>query len=321
MHKQDTLQKILEFIARNKDGVIVIYGPTASGKSSLSVWIVDQLLEQQKNAAIISADSRQIYRHMDIGTDKISLSERTRIQHYGIDLVNPDERYTAYQRQQSTKSWIQDIQSSQGIPFVVGGTGLYIDTIYKNFSLSPDVDPNRKRRQELQTQESQDPWSLWIYLQQVDPTSAKKLHPNNIRYIIRALEIYEQTWLAKSDLVTTHDPDWPLLMIHLNPSPALSDKKIRTRVEEMLEEGLIEEVQKLSAKWYTSQHQAMNGIGYKQTLEWLENWTNSHQDLIESIVLATTRYAKRQRSRFRRYTHDALHAPRPRVEYIEYPIH
>lgn len=94
---------------------------------------------------------------MDIGTDKISLSERTRIQHYGIDLVNPDERYTAYQRQQSTKSWIQDIQSSQGIPFVVGGTGLYIDTIYKNFSLSPDVDPNRKRRQELQTQESQDP--------------------------------------------------------------------------------------------------------------------------------------------------------------------
>ena len=200
----------------------------------------------------------------------------------------------------------------------MGGTGLYIDTLYKNFSLVDDVDPDRARREQLQLQELQNPWSVRQELYRIDPVSAEQLHPNNLRYIIRALEIYEQSWTPKSILAQERDPDWPVMMIHLSISKDDSLQKITNRVDEMIQDWLIDEVRALLDQGYTGDFQAMNGIGYRQTLERLETWSSDLQELKDSIVLATTRYAKRQRSWFRRYQADALDHPKTGVIYKTY---
>lgn len=180
---------------------------------------------------------------MDIGTDKISQEDRERVNHYGIDLIDPDGEYTAHQRQQDTKQRISDIQSRGNIPFIVGGTGLYIDTIYKNFSLPPDVKANRSRREELDVLELEQPGYLWNLLNSFDPETAAEFHPKNTRYLIRAIEIYEQTGIPKSILVQEHPVDHPLLMISLTRDLETANTMIHKRVEEMIDRGLVTEVQ------------------------------------------------------------------------------
>lgn len=172
---------------------------------------------------------------MDIGTDKISQADRDKVPHYAIDLIDPDGEYTAHQRQQDTKQRISDIQSRGNIPFIVGGTGLYIDTIYKNFSLPPDVKANRTRREELDTLEAGQPGYLWNLLNSFDPATAAEFHPKNTRYLIRAIEIYEQTGIPKSILVQEHPVDHPLLMISLTRDLEIANTMIHKRVEEMIE--------------------------------------------------------------------------------------
>lgn len=141
---------------------------------------------------VISSDSRQIFRKMDIGTDKISAEIRAKIPHYQIDIVNPDETYTAGQWKEATDHYIDQILSKGQFPFIVGGTGLYIDTIYKNFSL-PECPPDYELRAKLEMQEAQSPGFLHRELSKVDPEEAQKLHPNSLRYLVRALEIYQKT--------------------------------------------------------------------------------------------------------------------------------
>ena len=236
---------ITQLRERHPDLVVIIYGPTATGKSGLSLRLADLFAKEKIGLEIISADSRQVYRYMDIGTDKISQEDRDRIPHYGIDVVNPDEEYTAHQRQQDTKKWLSDILGSENIPVIVGGTGLYIDTIYKNFNLPQDVKANRERRAELDELELQDPGYLRNYLHEIDPDTAVEFHPKNTRYIIRAIEIYEQTGIPKSIIAQEHPVDQPLLMISLNRNRDITTQFIRTRVEEMINRGLIIEVQSL----------------------------------------------------------------------------
>ena len=236
---------ITQLRERHPDLVVIIYGPTATGKSGLSLRLADLFAKEKIGLEIISADSRQVYRYMDIGTDKISQEDRDRIPHYGIAVVNPDEEYTAHQRQQDTKKWISDILGRENIPVIVGGTGLYIDTIYKNFNLPQDVKANRERRAELDELELQDPGYLRKYLHEIDPDTAVEFHPKNTRYIIRAIEIYEQTGIPKSIIAQEHPVDHPLLMISLNRNRDITTQLIRTRVEEMINRGLIGEVQSL----------------------------------------------------------------------------
>lgn len=159
--------KILDFKKRYSDGVIIIYGPTATGKSSLSLRLADIFAKKSPIGGgnkggspfieIISADSRQVYKYMDIGTDKVSVEDRQRVPHHIIDIINPDGEYTANQRQQDTKKLCSDIIARGNIPMIVGGTGLYIDTIYKNFSLPPEVKANRERRTEIEERNTQEP--------------------------------------------------------------------------------------------------------------------------------------------------------------------
>lgn len=235
--------QIKEYITQlretHPDLVVIIYGPTATGKSGLSLRLADLFVKENSRVEIISADSRQVYRYMDIGTDKISSEHRDRIPHYGIDLVDPDGEYSAHRRQQDTKNWISDILGRSGLPMIVGGTGLYIDTIYKNFNLPQDVKANRERRTELDEFELQEPGYLWNYLKSIDPDTAAEFHPKNTRYLIRAIEIYEQTGIPKSILAQEHPVDHPLLMISLSRDRDTTKELIRTRVEEMIERGLI----------------------------------------------------------------------------------
>lgn len=157
MIEQELKAYITELRETHPDLVVIIYGPTATGKSGLSLRLADLFAKENAGVEIISADSRQVYKYMDIGTDKISKEDRERVPHFGIDLVNPDGEYSAHQRQQDTKKRISDIHGRGNLPVIVGGTGLYIDTIYKNFNLPQDVKANRERRAELDALEEKDP--------------------------------------------------------------------------------------------------------------------------------------------------------------------
>lgn len=323
------MKKLLPLCTRykneNSDTVFVIYGPTATGKTSLSLTLADFL-----HAEIISADSRQIYTGMDIGTDKIDANSRQKVPHWGIDIIPPDQLYTAWQRQKDAKQWIEDIQSRGHTAMIVGGTGLYIDTIYRNMSMPPDVPPQRERRYELEALEQQQPWYCRSLLSSVDPDTAAELHPHATRFIIRALEIYEQTGIPKSQLVHENPVDHPLVMISLTRSVEKANTLIAQRVGEMIDRGLIDEVQGLLVQGYDRSLASMQWIGYKQTIQRLEKrkgerakeWNvnliekGKLSDLKESIILASVQYAKRQRTWFRRYERDAQHAPRENVYYM-----
>lgn len=335
--EQKLFEDIQSLRIQYPDLVVVIYGPTATGKSGLSLRLADLFAKSDQWVEIISADSRQVYKYMDIGTDKISSSDREQVPHYAIDIIDPDGNYTAHQRQTDTKNWISDIIARGNIPMIVWGTGLYIDTIYKNFSLPPDVKANRERRAELDQLESQEAWYCRNFLNSFDPDTAAEFHPANIRYIQRAIEIYEHTGIPKSVLVKENPVDHPLLMISLTRDSEVANRLIHRRVEEMIERWLVAEVQWLLDKWYSPDLQSMNGIWYRQTVQWLQEMSNYElwisnkkeinkeqkmanykllmANLIDSISLASVQYAKRQRTRFRRYEKDALENPKQRVIY------
>ena len=165
--------------------------------------------------------------------------------------------------------------------------------------------------------EQSEPWYIRSLLNNFDPDTAVEFHPKNTRYIIRAIEMYEQTGIPKSVLVRENPVDHPLLMVSLTRDVDTANRLIHQRVEEMIEKWLVEEVQWLLDRWYSPDLQSMNGIGYRQTVEWLKNNDNNIKNLIDTISLASIQYAKRQRTRFRRYKKDSLDNPKKDVTYIE----
>lgn len=295
---QETKSLVDTFITQNPNGVVVIRGATATGKTALSVWLAEYFPVE-----IIGADSRQLFRGMDIWTDKISQEIREKIPHHQIDIINPDEHYTAGQWKFDTEKIIADIQWRWRIPVIVWWTWLYIDTIYKNFSM-PEIPPNTELRESLYAKEAAHPWCLRTELYKIDPTEANKHHMNSIRYIIRALEIYYTSGKTKTESFTAHPPKWPLLMIWLRRSKDETNKRINKRIHEMLDEGLIEEVQWLLDQWYSPELQSMQGIWYKEVVQYINKEIN--KDKCEELIKRNTHYlAKKQRTRFRRYIADA----------------
>ena len=189
---EDAKTTISNFKDKNPDRVVIIWWATATGKSRLSVELSDFF-----DMEVISSDSRQIFRKMDIGTDKISKEIREKIPHHQIDIVDPDQTYTAGEWKDDVDKEVDDILSRWKFPFIVWWTGLYIDTIYKNFSM-PECAPDYALRNELEKKEAEEPWYVHKELTRIDPEEAAKLHPNSTRYIIRALEIYYKTWKTKT---------------------------------------------------------------------------------------------------------------------------
>ncbi|MCX6824951.1 MAG: tRNA (adenosine(37)-N6)-dimethylallyltransferase MiaA [candidate division SR1 bacterium] len=305
---QDAKEEIESFRNKNPEGVVIIRGATATGKSKLSV-----ILSKYFDEEIISADSRQIFRYMNIGTDKVSDEVISKIPHHQINVVNPDETYTSGRRKNDTYKIISEIHSRKKIPMIVGGTGLYIDTVYKNFSL-PDIPPDMKLRDELFAKEEVTPGILHQELTKVDPEEAMKLHPKSTRYIVRALEIYYKSGKTKTETFISQPPVWPLLMLGLRREKEDTNVRINARVRDMLKSGLIEEVQGLLKQGYTKDLQSMQGIGYKEVVEYLEGRC-SYNEMEDRIIIATHQLAKKQRSRFRRYIAEGIQSPRENVTY------
>ncbi len=305
--------KIEQFYEKNSQWVVLIWWPTATGKSDLSLQLTDFF-----DSEIISSDSRQIFRNMDIGTDKVSVETRKKIPHHLIDIVNPDQHYTAGQRNSDAKKIISQIVDQKKIPIVVWWTGLYIDTLYKNFSM-PEVSPDYELREKLYAEEEKNPGSLHEKLAKVDPTEAKNHHPNSIRFIVRALEIFYKTWKPKAESFFQQPVERPLLMIGLWREKEDANRRIDTRIDWMLSHGLIEEVQSLLASWYSPDLQSMQWIGYKETVAYLQNKI-SFEELSDQIKTNTHHFAKRQRTRFRRYLHDSISSPKKDVNYVNYDL-
>ena len=301
------------FLERFSDWTIIIRWATATWKSKLSLLLSDFFPTE-----IISADSRQIFRWMDIWTDKVPLTYRQKIPHHQIDIVNPDETYTAWQRKFDVENQVESILSRKKTPIIVWWTGLYIDTIYKNFQM-PECPPNYAYRDELQKKENSEPWYVYALLQQIDPEEASKLHPNATRYIIRALEIYHETWKTKTELFLHQKVTHPLLMIWLWREKEETNMRINTRIKEMLKIWLVDEVQWLLNQNFSPSLQSMQWIGYKEVI-WYIQWEYDY-DTMEELLRKNTHYlAKKQRTWFRRYIAEWIQTPRENVEYKLYYI-
>lgn len=306
-------QDILDFLLNHPDGIIVIFGQTATGKTRLSLG-----LSKYFDIEVISADSRQVYREMDIGTDKVGVNITEQIPHHQINIINPDEIYTAWQRQSDTYDIIEQIKSRGKIPCIVWWTGLYIDTIYYNFTL-PTIPPDPDYRKSLEILEQDKPGSLWSRLQEIDPIEASKNHPNSTRYIIRALEIYHKTGKTKTELMQRQPVKYPIMMIWLDQDPVLGNELINKRIYEMLDRWLVDEVKWLLSKWYDPTANSLQTIDYKQVV-WYLMWEYDHDEMIDRLKIANHQLAKKQRTRFRRYKNDLINSPVKNVVYKFYDI-
>ena len=304
---------IEDFLKKNSNGIVVVRWATATGKSRLSVE-----LSKFFDIEIISSDSRQIFKYMDIGTDKISAEIRKKIPHHLIDIINPDQYYTAWQWQKDAKKNIQKIQWRWKIPFVVGWTGLYIDTLYKNFTM-PEIWPNQKFRSEMEKLELKNPGYLHSELKKIDPDEAKKIHPKSTRYIIRALEIFHESGKTKTESFLQQEVDQPILMMGIWREKEETNELIDVRINEMIENWLIEEVQWLLNQWYTKELQSMQGIWYKEVV-WFLEWNYDKKEMIKKLEDNTHYLAKKQRTWFRRYIDDAKNNPKKNVVYKTFEL-
>ena len=303
------LKELKSWLKDNPNGVVFIVWPTASWKTQLSVDLINFGID----AEVISADSRQIYKYMDIWTDKVSKQIREKIPHHLIDIIEPDEFFTAWNWKKLALEKIEEIQSRNKVPFIVWWTWLYTDTLYKNYSL-PEAEPDFEFRKKLYEQEAKEPWILYKKLLKIDSKTAKKFHPHSIRYIIRALEIYEKIWKTKSEVCYEQKVPFPIFMIIKRVDKEIANPKIDKRINEMLNQWLVEEVKKLLDMWYTQNYQWMQSIWYKEIIPYIEKQATK-EEIIEKLQINTHRYAKRQRSFFRRYIQNMKENPKENVVY------
>jgi tRNA dimethylallyltransferase len=277
-----------------KEKLLVIIGPTAVGKTKLSIE-----LAKRYNGEIISGDSMQIYRGMDIGTAKITIEEMEGIPHHLIDIKEPDESFSVAEFQQLVRAKISEITSKGKLPIIVGGTGLYIQAVIYDYQFS-EAPADEEFRLQLETKAQEiGNEALHLELTKIDPESASQIHPNNVRRVIRALEIYHCTGKIMSEYQMNQQPDllYETALIGLTMDREKLYERINTRVEMMIAEGLLEEVSGLH-KQGIRDCQSIQAIGYKEIYDYLDGKV-SYDDAIESLKQNSRRYAKRQLTWFR----------------------
>lgn len=276
---------------------IIIAGPTGVGKTKISVALAKKL-----NGEIISADSMQIYRHMNIGTAKVTEEEKQAVPHYLIDVVEPDESYSVHDFQRAALDCIKDISVRGKVPIIVGGTGLYINSLLYDMDFQSEISDFSLREELRRVYEKQGEEVLIDVLRGLDAEKANSIDKKNIKRVIRAIEIAKYKEKNKdfsTDILPRKDMEF-LLFILSAPRQELYHR-INIRVDTMLEEGLVEEVRNLKTKYFlTREHQSMKGIGYRQILDYLEGSIQKEQ-AIEKIKQESRRYAKRQLTWFKRY--------------------
>ena len=273
--------------------MIAIVGPTAVGKSELALH-----LAQYFPLEIISADSRQVYRYMDIGTNKPSLVERAAVPHHVIDVVEPDEDFSLAMYHQLAIEALKAIKQKGKLSLLVGGSGLYVWSLVEGWKI-PEVPPDQKLRRQLEARaEQEDSQSLYRELQDIDPVAAAKINPSNIRRIIRALEVYHATGQPPSQLQRKEAPAFSVLTIGLTQERSELYRKIDWRVDKMIQRGLVEEVEQLLKRGYSSSLPSMSGIGYKQIGQFLRG-EMTLPEAIDKIKYETHRLARHQYAWFR----------------------
>lgn len=274
-------------------GLVAIVGPTAVGKSDLAFRIA-----QEFEGEIVSADSRQVYRYMDIGTAKPSLKQRAIIPHHLIDIVNPDEAFSLALYQKLAYEAIRNIQSRSKLPLLVGGSGLYIWALIEGWKI-PEVPPDHEFRHRIEEKARKEGYyALYEELQKVDPIAALKIMPTNLRRVIRALEIYEVTGYPPSQMWHKEMPSFPVFIVGLTTNREDLYQRIDLRVDKMIKDGLVEETRDLVYKGYSLNLPAMSGIGYKQIGMFLQG----KLDLplaVKQIKYETHRFARHQFAWFR----------------------
>lgn len=275
--------------------VVVIVGPTAVGKTKLSIEVA-----KRYSGEIISGDSMQVYKGLDIGTDKITPLEMQGIPHYMIDIKQPHEEFSVADFQTYVQNYIKDISQRNKLPILVGGSGLYIQAALYNYNFSPQRrDPAFTYALE-QRIEKEGIMPIYEDLKRIDPKQAANIHPNNHRRVIRALEIYETTGQTMTEHLEAQlqmESKYHPVFIGLEMDRSHLYKRINDRVDFMIKRGLIEEVRSLYDRGY--QHcQAMKGIGYKELIPYIEG-KQSLEECIQLIKRHSRRYAKRQYTWFK----------------------
>ncbi|MBI4296118.1 MAG: tRNA (adenosine(37)-N6)-dimethylallyltransferase MiaA [Chloroflexi bacterium] len=273
--------------------LVAIVGPTAVGKSQLALH-----LARRFGGEIVNADSRQVYRYMDIGTSKPAVGERSRVRHHLIDIIDPDQSFSLAEYQALAYAAINDIQSRRRLPVLVGGSGQYIWAVLEGWQI-PRVVPNAALRHSLESRAAlSGKEALFQELTEVDPVSARKIGPHNLRRIIRALEVFQATGVPISRLQKKEPPPYDTLISGLTMERGELFHRIDRRVDKMVKEGLVAEVEKLLQMGYDYNLPAMSSIGYRQLAMYLRREI-SLPEAIERIKFETHRYARQQYDWFR----------------------
>ena len=280
-----------------KRKVIVICGPTASGKTRLSIELAKKI-----DGEIVSADSMQIYKEMDIGTAKPTIEEMQGIKHYLLDFVSPSQRYSVAEYKKDAMRAIDEIIEKRKIPIVIGGTGLYINSLIYEIEY-PDIEIDLDYREELEKiVETEGLGRLYEMARSIDVEAMEKVSQNDKKRICRVLEIYHATGKTKTQQEIEsrkNAPKYDYLLFGIKMDRQKLYDRINKRVDIMIEEGLIDEVRKI-LKEYKEFPTAMQGLGYKEVAEYL-NGKVSKEEMIDKIKMETRRYAKRQLTWFKRY--------------------
>ncbi len=245
--------------------LVVILGPTAVGKTEISIRLAERL-----QGEIVSADSRLVYRGMDIGTDKPDLEARARVTHHLIDVTYPDEPWSLSAHQKAAQMAIQEIAGRDKLPFLVGGTGQYVTAILEGWEPPPRSEDDSLREELFQFAKDQGAKALHARLRATDPETAERIDYRNIRRVVRALEICQLTGSPASDIRRKHAPGYHDLRIGLDLPRSKLYARIDARIDAMLEEGLVEEVRSLLESGYSADLPAMSAIGYRQIVSHLQ---------------------------------------------------
>lgn len=280
-----------------KQPLIVLTGPTAVGKTSLSISLAKTV-----NGEIISADSMQVYKKMDIGSAKIPPEEMQGIPHYLVDVLEPEEEFHIVKFQQMAKKAMEDIYSRGKIPILVGGTGFYIQAVTKDIDFTEAQQENDYRKELEALAEEKGGEHLHEMLRKVDPVSADAIHAHNVKRVIRALEFYHQNGSpisAHNEEQKQHESPYNLAYFVLNMPRELLYERIDLRVDQMMKEGLLEEVARLKEEGCHRGMVSMQGLGYKEILAYLDG-EYPLEEAVRVLKRDTRHFAKRQLTWFRR---------------------
>jgi tRNA dimethylallyltransferase len=282
-------------MSTQKIPLLVVCGPTACGKTGWALKLAELFPIE-----IISADSRQVYRQMNIGTAKATVAEQALVPHHMIDLIEPDQEFSVAQFVNLANPLIKEIDSRGKIACLVGGTGLYIKALLGGLADTPSAD--QQLRDKLHQRElDEGDGTLHADLAKIDPLSAEKIHPNNLIRLVRALEVFQLSGRTLSDLQAEHQfSDQPYRFLKLAPAQERSElyRRIDRRARQMLDDGLVEEVRGLVRR-YTSGLKALKTLGYREVVRYLDV-PDSHEKMLAEIQTATRQYAKRQLTWFRK---------------------